>query len=168
MKEIFVNIPGYEGEYQISNLGRVKSLKSNIYLKPWKNDRGYYRIRLSKSNLIKAWLIHRLIWVSFVGPINGTIRFKDGNKEHYLLSNLEECKSNDEALEKTMLEKYGNNAVLVYENGVFHALYSNIVEAHKGTKVRYVDIIDNMYGKIEDVNGKVFRKSSLENIDFIG
>jgi len=49
--EIFKDIPGYEGVYQVSNLGRVKSLKYNKekLLKPPVNNKGYYTVFVVKE-----------------------------------------------------------------------------------------------------------------------
>ena len=72
MKEIWKDIPNYEG-YQISNLGRVKSLKrpyglKGRILKP-KITRGYYIVGLFKNSIGKWHYIHRLVWIAFNGPI---------------------------------------------------------------------------------------------------
>lgn len=60
-KEVWKNIIGYENIYQVSNRGRIKSLKfgqENIMkLKKWKN--GYMRIDLCKSGKKKYCLVHR-------------------------------------------------------------------------------------------------------------
>ena len=47
MTEFYKDIPEFEGLYQISNLGNVKSLRSNIIMKPRKNNAGYYYIQFS-------------------------------------------------------------------------------------------------------------------------
>ncbi len=67
--EIFKDIEGYEGKYQISNQGRVKRFYKNgkeKILKPSKDDNGYYRVNLGKDGKIKTVKIHRLIAEAFI------------------------------------------------------------------------------------------------------
>ena len=78
-------IKDYEGIYEISDQGRVKSIERNIMrsngrnkpvseriLKPGKNHGGYYHISLSKKGLIKKYFVHALIWDHFGDrPRNG-------------------------------------------------------------------------------------------------
>lgn len=69
--EIWANILGYEGHYQISNIGRVKSLKYNreTILKPSKTS-GYYSVKLSLKRKFKNFNIHRLVAQAFVANPN--------------------------------------------------------------------------------------------------
>lgn len=70
MMEIWKNIENYEGLYQVSNLGNVKSLPRNTtkgkLLKPTKSRNGYLRVVLCKNNKKKAFLIHRLVASAFI------------------------------------------------------------------------------------------------------
>lgn len=68
-KEIFKDIPGYENEYQVSNLGRVKSLKcgKEKILKQVKDKtRGYYFVGLSINGKCKPYLTHQLVAMAFL------------------------------------------------------------------------------------------------------
>lgn len=72
-KEIWKDIPNYEG-YQISNLGRVKSLKrfyrvKEKILKPLITCNGYYQVALWKNSIAKFYKVHRLVWEVFNGQI---------------------------------------------------------------------------------------------------
>ena len=58
--EIWKDIKGYEGLYQISNFGNVKRIQSNKYIKPH-NEKGYIRVALCKNNKVKHLYLHRLI-----------------------------------------------------------------------------------------------------------
>ena len=62
--EIWKDIPNYEGIYQASNMGRIKSfygLKEKI-LKPKISHNGYYRVALYKNSTQKWYQMHRLVW----------------------------------------------------------------------------------------------------------
>ena len=76
--EEFVDIPGYEGKYQASNLGRIKSLErlSSTFqqvkekiLKQIIDKNGYYRTSLCKNGKVKYYQTHRLIAMAFLKHI---------------------------------------------------------------------------------------------------
>lgn len=94
MIEIWKDIDGYEGEYQVSNLGRVKSNKSNGHiLTPFDNGYGYLTVKLSKHCKVKKHKVHRLVAIAFLdNPNHQTdVNHKDGNKHNNNKSNLEWC-----------------------------------------------------------------------------
>lgn len=91
--EILKDIIGYEGEYQISNLGRVWSLKRNRFLLPDITGRGYYKVCLCKSNIKKGCCVHKYVAKHFIpNPENKPcVNHKDGNKLNNHIDNLEWC-----------------------------------------------------------------------------
>lgn len=66
--EIWKDVKGYEGLYQVSNLGRVKSLKFNKekILKPGVNSTGYYNVLLYKDSIAKSVKVHQLVAIAFL------------------------------------------------------------------------------------------------------
>lgn len=70
MEEIWKDIEGFEGLYQVSNLGNVKSLPRNTtkgkLLKPAKTRNGYLQVVLSKNGEAKRFYIHRLVAEAFL------------------------------------------------------------------------------------------------------
>lgn len=71
MSEIWKDIKGYEGLYQVSNLGRIRSLPRIIEGKILKactehKRGGYQSIRLSKNSEMKCFKIHRLVAEAFI------------------------------------------------------------------------------------------------------
>ena len=90
MEEKFVKIKGYDG-YEVSNTGKIKSLKTNRLLTPQKNNCGYLYILLTDQNKkVRINLIHRLVFDSFVGITEGfEINHLDEDKENNRLDNLE-------------------------------------------------------------------------------
>lgn len=104
MEEKFVKVKGYEG-YEVSNTGKIKSLKTNRLLKPQKNNCGYLYILLTDHNKkVKINLIHRLVFDSFIGIDDGLeINHLDEDKENNRLDNLELITHEDN------LKKYREN-----------------------------------------------------------
>jgi hypothetical protein len=88
--EYWKDIEGYEGLYQVSNLGRVKSLRSNKILKQQTDKNGYKRVILSYLNKQKCFQVHRLVAIAFILNTDDkpTVNHEDGNKENNLVSNL--------------------------------------------------------------------------------
>jgi hypothetical protein len=96
--EIWKDIINYEGLYQISNLGLVKSLKrksggrnyNESFLKHLLSN-GYYKVSLSKNGKVKTFPIHRLIAIHFIdNPKNlKCVNHIDHNRLNNSLNNLE-------------------------------------------------------------------------------
>lgn len=62
------DIPGYEGFYQVSDLGEVYSVRSGIVLKQQHFRGGYLRVKLSVNGNCKMWSVHVLVCLAFHGP----------------------------------------------------------------------------------------------------
>lgn len=93
MEEIWKDILGYEGLYQVSNHGRVYSLRKNKYMKPFSDKAGYIYIVLNKNKKVKRYSVHRLVAKMFIPNINGLpcVNHMDENKSNNHVSNLEWC-----------------------------------------------------------------------------
>lgn len=98
MTEIWKDIEGYEGLYQISNWGRVKSLNYNRtgkegILKPIPTNNGYMIIGLYKNRKPNQYSIHRLVAQAFIpNPDNlPQVNHKDEDKSNNCVWNLEWC-----------------------------------------------------------------------------
>lgn len=71
MKHIYTldfwkDIAGFEGLYQVSNVGQIKSLKSNKILKPAPDKDGYLLVNLHKDGKQKTFKVHRLVAAAFL------------------------------------------------------------------------------------------------------
>ena len=93
MQEIWKPIDGYEGKYEVSNLGCVRSMLSNKNLAFEKTDKGYFRVGLYKDGKTKKFRVHRLVASAFVpNPENfPEVNHKDGIKSNNAAHNLEWC-----------------------------------------------------------------------------
>lgn len=93
MDEIWKEIEGYDGDYIISNFGKVKSLRFNkrIPLKQIKHSRGYLVVNLFKNKIPKKFLLHRLVAENFIeNPENKPeVNHLNGDKSNNHISNLE-------------------------------------------------------------------------------
>lgn len=92
--EIFIPIKGWEGLYEISNIGRVKSLsRYKCFLKPLPKKVGYLQINLKGKGVSKYYLIHRLVAIHFIDNPNGysCVNHLDNNRSNNNMDNLEWC-----------------------------------------------------------------------------
>lgn len=99
MQEVWKDIAGYEGLYQVSNHGRVRSLGHDTWhpgrvLKPQLDGKGnYYMVCLHKNKALKHFLVHRLVAQAFIpNPDNlPCVNHKDEIKTNNHADNLEFC-----------------------------------------------------------------------------
>lgn len=107
--ELWQDIKGFEGLYQISTSGRVKSYEKQwimhhnvkmiqppMYLRT-ENRHGYLSVALCKNKKTKHYMIHRLVAEAFIpNPENKPfINHKDFNKTNNTIDNLEWCTSKE-------------------------------------------------------------------------
>ena len=97
IKEEWRPVVGYDGLYEVSNFGSVKSLnyrrkKTVEKLKP-ADKNGYKTVLLSKNGISKTFFVHRLVAFSFIENPNNypSINHKDENPSNNVVSNLEWC-----------------------------------------------------------------------------
>lgn len=97
--EIWKPIVGYEGSYEVSNLGRVKSLTRvtdrgrkwrGRMMTPYPMRNGYLIVTLWRNGRQRTQLVHRLVLAAFVGPPKGGQEglHRDGNQTNNTLVNL--------------------------------------------------------------------------------
>lgn len=91
--KIWKDIPGYEGKYQVSNQGDVRSLNylhtgQTKILSPDQIRTGYMRVTLY-DDAKKKRLVHRLVMLAFVGYQDLVVNHQNGNKSDNRLENLE-------------------------------------------------------------------------------
>lgn len=91
MEEIWKDIKGYEGMYQVSNLGRVKRVTTGRILKSGKNRGGYLYVNLCKQRVVSNKRIHRLVAEAFIpNPQNKPqVNHVDEDKTNNRVDNFE-------------------------------------------------------------------------------
>lgn len=137
MIEIFKDINGFDGDYQISNLGRVKSLKkpNSIILKPGLNKPGYKFVILTKHGVQTNHMIHRLVALHFLPQSDKTVvNHLDENKLNNCVDNLEWCTHKENLHYGTGLQRMGLAHGKPITNGIETFTSANDAERRTGVK----------------------------------
>lgn len=119
MAEIWKDIEEYEGLYQVSDQGRVRSLPRNTtsgkLLKPRINRYGYLYVVLCKGGKTKTYTIHRLVAMAFIP--------NDSPEQKTQINHKDECKT--------------NNFIWINENGTMDPEKSNLEWVTSKENVNY-------------------------------
>jgi uncharacterized protein YjcR len=143
MKEVWKDVDGYDGDYQVSNIGNVKSLKQNkerIMKKPLRS--GYESVQLINKLGMKNMRVHQLVANSFVGckQVGTVVNHKDGNKLNNYVENLEWVTSSE------------NNK---------HAMENKLNHAPRGSKQNFSRLNDS---KVIEIVKRLEQGESPNNI----
>lgn len=114
--EIWKDIKGYEGRYQVSNKGRVKSLAREVQpnqfvneriLKQQENHKGYLRVPLRKNTSRRDWRVARLVAKAFIPNPEGLpqVNHIDENKQNNNADNLEWVTGKENVRHGTAIER---------------------------------------------------------------
>ena len=191
MKEIWKDIEGFEGLYQISNLGRVKSLerkvkfgsqtriiKSNIRKLKSKKS-GYLFIQFRKNGKEVDFHVHRLVAMAFCdGYFNGAdVIHKDGNKKNNIYTNLEWCTRSQNQIHayrilkrscyaRGKFGKLSNRSIPVLQltlKGDLVKAWDSITLAEKGTGIPFHSISKCAHGLIPQSHGFIWKLKNTHN-----
>jgi hypothetical protein len=179
MNEIWKDIIGYEGFYQVSNLGRVKSCER--YVKHFKGGNrllkskpikissdsyGYKIVCLCKNGLEKTLKVHRLVAIAFIDSVENKLQINhiDGIKSNNCVENLEWVNNSENmkhahliGLKKTMINN--EKAVLVFNklSNEFIQEYVSIANAARNLNIRRTDISGVLNNRQKSANGYCFK-----------
>lgn len=156
MEEIWKDIYGYEGYYQVSSLGRIKSLKRIVYgvghgynrmkeetIKKFGiHNKGYYQVQLCKERCKRTFKVHRLVATAFCENKNNyeQVDHIDGNKLNNRVDNLEWVTNKENHNRKMKMglninltgEKHGMNK---YSKETVIQLYKKYLDGMKQTEI---------------------------------
>lgn len=184
--ERWKDVEGYEGLYQVSNFGRVRSLDHYITIRNGgkalhngkimiggKSGLGYRKVTLCKDGVPKGVNLHRLVAQTFIPNPNNLpeVNHKDENKVNNCRWNLEWCPveynrsygNRNNKAQKTRQRKYGKSVLQYTLDGQFVAEYSCLREAERQTGVYHSHISDCCKGvdcqgfNIKQAGGYIWR-----------
>ena len=185
MNELWKDIKGYEGYYQISNLGRVKSLNRTIIrrdnkiyhqkeqiITPCINHKGYYCCILRKEFKGYPKRVHRLVAENFLDNPNNLLQVNhiDGNKQNNNVNNLEWISNYDNMQHSikmglrdvikitNKLRETNRREILQYDlDGNFIKQYNSIKEAETELHIPNQNIVKVCQGKRKMAHNFVFK-----------
>lgn len=147
MKEIWKDVEGYEGLYQVSNFGKVKSLNYNHTgkekLLSQTLQAGYFHTIFFKNGKSKTPSIHRLVAVAFIpNPQNlPCVNHIDGNKFNNCVDNLEWCTVKENTYHAVYTGLIQSKRVCQYsKDGKLLNTFVNAREAERQTGIRHNNI----------------------------
>lgn len=179
---IWKGVKGYEGLYEVSDTGLVKSLfRYKKILKPNKMNTGYLSVELFKNGTSKRMSIHRLVAEAFIPNPNNypQVNHKDENKQNNNVENLEWCTAkynlnynNGQILRHSKIDysteerkkiarkngKAAKKAIIQFsKENEYIAEYENIKQASVKLKINASHISETCKGKRKSAGGYVWR-----------
>ncbi len=178
MEEIWKDIDGYEGYYQVSNLGNVKSV--DRYIKSPLNNQesvlrkgkqiktninkknGYIYVCFYKENTQTSKRVHRLVAKAFLpNPDNlPQVNHIDGNKQNNNVNNLEWCSQLENiqhANKNGLINHYKRRVIQLDKDLNLIREWESITEASKELKIERANITACCNGKLKRAGGYVWK-----------
>lgn len=171
MDEIWKPIPGYEGYYEASNLGRIRSVERIVrgrwgfsrrhsqILKQNNVHHGYRQVRFSIDGIKSQPLVHRLIAMTFISnPQNlPQVNHKDGNTENNCPENLEWCTAAYNSQHRSRVLKkwvgHSKKKVICLDTGI---VYESSHHASRDLGISQGGIFSVCQGRCKKANGLRF------------
>ena len=144
MDEIWRDIKGYEGLYQVSNKGRVKSLKygKERILRPRDNGDGYLNVVLYKNTASQSRCIHRLVAEVFIPNTQNKpqINHKDECKTNNTVENLEWATAKENSNYGTRNERVSRKILQYSKSGEFIKEWQGALEVERELNINHSNI----------------------------
>lgn len=165
--EIWQDIKGWEGQYKVSNLGRIYSYKSKKYLK-FADRNGYSMVKLQNMEFKKTLAVHRLVAEAFIPnpdnkqQVNHINTIKTDNR----VENLEWCSSNENlkhAYKMGLIDisKMTNitkkKVCQLDKKGNLIKIWNSLSEAHKELNIQVGNITKCCQNKIKTTGGYIWK-----------
>lgn len=167
-------IAGFEGLYEVSDQGNVRSLNFNHtggvrIMKPVKHNDGYLHVGLHKDGIHKHMLVHRLVAQAFIPNPRAldTVNHKDENKTNNSASNLEWMSVEDNnnygtrnrrAAEANINHPKMSKPVQMFDKqGNLLATFPSTMEAERVTGIWNGSIVKCCLGKRKSAGGYIWR-----------
>ena len=162
--ETFVKIEGFEN-YEVSNLGKVRNIKSGRLLKPQLHSAGYLMHGLYENNKKKYLLLHRILATAFIDNPDEKpcVNHIDENKLNNDLSNLEWCTKRENNVHGTRIkriaEKNSQKVIqLDLDDNVLN-VFKSMVQAERETGVPHQNISSCCKGRRKSAGKYKWRKN---------
>ena len=158
--EQWKSVEGYEGLYEVSDQGRVKSLGNNKtrkdkILKQQKHRGGYLKVSLCKDGHLKQLFVHRIVAKAFIQNPNNlkTVNHKDEVKTNNVATNLEWMTQGDNVIYSQARQ------VQMFDKSTCELLatFPSTHEAARVTGINQGDISSCCRGKLKSAGGYKWR-----------
>ena len=161
MTEIWHDIDGYEGLYQISNKGNVKSLKwgKERILRPGIDAYGYYQIILCNDNVRKTFKLHRLVAQAFIPNLYNKpqVNHLDENKKNNCVDNLEWATAKENINYGTRNERASRKILQYSKSGEFIREWQGALEVERVLGIDNSHINACCRGKRKSAGGFIWK-----------
>ena len=165
MTEVFKEIKGFEGRYEVSNLGNVKSLMTGNLMKLGTTPFGYLRVNLRYANCrkYKSYFVHRLVAETFLQNIDNKpqVNHIDCNKSNNKLENLEFCTQTENMISENTHNKTSLMVDLFDINEKFIRTYSSIGRMCVDLNLQIPNVIKCLKGKRKSHKNYKFKYHKL-------
>lgn len=164
---MFAPIKDYEGIYEINEVGKIRRIDRNYFLKPMLGKNGYFMVCLWKQNTPGYRYIHRILAEAFLPNPKSlpTVNHIDGNKGNNDLSNLEWAsysRNNKHAYETGLKNPSRNTGpkkpvIQLDINGIKISEFVSAIEAAKKTGISTTTVYRILHGKRKSSRGFIFK-----------
>ena len=162
---VWKDVIGFEGFYQVSSLGRVKSVRKNRLLCFHNTSNGYLQVHFSRNGKMSYEYVHRVVAKAFLPeplPEQTEVNHKDENRHNNAASNLNWCTPSENrrwgnCQQKQHDAKARNGktkpVIMLTPSGSVVATYPGLHAAERSTGISRVCIARCCRGKVSETHG---------------